>query len=513
MVGGAAGAGDGRRFVFGMDFCFHGWKREVETTGPDGGCNLKDVLLFVTDSSSKNALLVAWSATLARLGDKPAIFHPNGAVACTFREIESEARDFADALAGLPRGAVVGVQIGNSPSWPAVLLSLFRREQIPLPLGRHMEAAELQIALATCGVAAVVTVESDQLRVEPQSTRQAPQWSEPVPDFLKLTSGTTSAPRAIRFRARQLLADAENICATMGITDRDLNFGVIPFSHSYGFSNLLTPLLAFGVPLVASEDRMPRAILHDLAASGATVFPGMPVFFQKLAELENRPALPRLRLCISAGAPLSHSVAGRFREKFGLDLHTFYGASECGGIGYDSAGRGGEEGFVGIPMRGVEVIPPESGDDGPIEVRSEAVGDGYFPVAADEPVGAGRFVPSDLVRWTERGMCIVGRASDVINVAGRKLNPGEIEHRLGSCPGVKQVVVFGVPSALRGEEPVACVVAAPGTDAAALLRFCSAELSSWQSPKDIWMLDEIPTNERGKISRRGLAELYRNARR
>ena len=52
--------------------------------------------------------------------------------------------------------------------------------------------------------------------------------------------GTTSAPRAIRFRASQLLADCDNICATMGIAERDMNFGVIPFSHSYGFSNLLT---------------------------------------------------------------------------------------------------------------------------------------------------------------------------------------------------------------------------------------------------------------------------------
>ena len=64
---------------------------------------------------------------------------------------------------------------------------------------------------------------------------------------LKLTSGTTGAPRAIRFTAAQLAADCEQICDTMGISDRDVNFGVIPLSHSYGFSNLLTPLLLRGV--------------------------------------------------------------------------------------------------------------------------------------------------------------------------------------------------------------------------------------------------------------------------
>src|SRR5207244_2295086 len=83
-----------------------------------------------------------------------------------------------------------------------------------------------------------------------------------------------------------------------------LNCGVIPISHSYGFSNLLTPLVARGVPMVLSRERMPRAVLIDLARTNTTVFPGMPVFYQAFSEMENIPALPKLRLCISAGAPL-----------------------------------------------------------------------------------------------------------------------------------------------------------------------------------------------------------------
>ena len=53
--------------------------------------------------------------------------------------------------------SVVAVQIGNQPSWPAVLLALFRRNLIPLPLGRHVESAELDAALRTCGVSALLT--------------------------------------------------------------------------------------------------------------------------------------------------------------------------------------------------------------------------------------------------------------------------------------------------------------------------------------------------------------------
>lgn len=463
----------------------------------------------MTQISPDNALLATWQETLARCGDRPAVFAANGSVARRFTEIESEARGIEERFAALPERVVVAVQIGNDPVWPALLLALFRRHLIPLPLGRHMGAAELQQALATCGACALVTNEPGGLNIAPI----AGSHSTPDADFLKLTSGTTSAPRAIRFRAGQLLADCEHICTTMGITERDLNFGAIPISHSYGFSNLLTPLLCRGVPLVVSDDRMPRAILDGLARTRATVFPGMPVFFQNLAELTDTPALPQLRLCISAGAPLSRTVAEAFTSKFALPIHAFYGSSECGGIAYDAAPEPGtmEEGFVGAALRGVTITHPGGDEPGPIEVRSAAVGDGYFPEADRAALDGGRFIPGDLVRSTPRGFVLTGRASEVINIAGRKLNPLEIEHRLLACPGVVQAVIFGVPSRTRGEDVIACIVA-EGADAAAIQRFCQRELSPWQMPRDIWLVPAIPANDRGKISRRALAAQYLQTR-
>ena len=218
---------------------------------------------------------------------------------------------------------------------------------------------------------------------------------------MKLTSGTTAAPRAIRFRSHQLLADCNQICDTMDISDDDLNFGVIPVSHSYGFSNLLTPLIARGVPMVVSRDRTPRAVLADLARTGATVFPGTPVFYQAFCDMDDVPPLPKLRLCISAGAPLSSAVAKKFFEKFRQPIHSFYGASECGGICYDRDGTTFDDGFVGQPMQGVEIElidPTESASQ--IRVRSAAVSDGYFPEPDEQKLGNGVFVPDDLLAAT-----------------------------------------------------------------------------------------------------------------
>ena len=332
-------------------------------------------------------------------------------------------------------------------------------------------------------------------------------WHGQQPSLLKLTSGTTAAPRAVRFRSEQLLADCENICETMGITDRDLNFGVIPISHSYGFSNLLTPLIARGVSLVLSDDRIPRAIIDGLAKTRATVFPGMPVFYQSLCEMNDSPQLPNLRLCISAGAPLPIETAQAFREKFRCEIHSFYGASECGGICYVRETQP-MPGFVGGAMCGValELVDPGASSS-LVRVRSRAVADGYFPVPDEDKLGHGIFVPDDLLEKGARGYRIVGRSSDLINVAGKKVHPAEVEAEILRCKGVQKAVVFGRESERRNQEVAACVVA-KGLTEEELLAHCRARLSSWQAPRRIYFVEAIPVNERGKTSRRELARRY-----
>src|SRR5438046_1264980 len=219
------------------------------------------------------------------------------------------------------------------------------------------------------------------------------------------------------------------------------------------------------------------------------------------------PPLPNLRLCISAGAPLQVAVAKKFREKFKLPTHSFYGASECGGICYDRGATHEIEGFVGAPMEDVdlEIIDRAASQ---VRVRSAAVGDGYFPEPDDEKLGRGFFVPDDLLTKTEHGFQIVGRISDVINVAGKKVNPAEVEAHLLRFRGVRQAVAFGRASPLRNEEVAACVISAPGVTEADLLQFCRSGLSGWQVPRRIFILDVIPVHEPAKISRRELARRF-----
>ena len=457
---------------------------------------------------SNDALLAAWKAILARAKDAPAIFHTRGKITRTFDQIEADAHDFEAKIDLFAAGCVVAIQIGNHEDWPAILLACLRKRLVVLPFEQTISEQARDAALSTCQCAGLITAASAVPLVR-KVDNCIPDWGDDPPSLLKLTSGTTAAPRAIRFRSEQLLADCNQICDTMDITDADLNFGLIPISHSYGFSNLLTPLLARGVPMVLSRDRTPRAVLVDLARAQATVFPGMPVLYQAFCEMENIPALPKLRLCISAGAPLPIVVARKFQEKFKMPIHSFYGASECGGICYDRDGSNGIEGFVGQAMKEVDLEwVDETTPASQVRVRSAAVGDSYFPEADEIKLGRGVFIPDDLLTETTNGFRIVGRLSDVINVAGKKVNPAEVEAHLLRFGGVRQAVAFGRESALRNEEIAACVVADVDVREADLLEFCRSHLSGWQAPKQIFIVDAIPVNERGKINRRDLARRF-----
>src|SRR5205814_8654347 len=136
---------------------------------------------------------------------------------------------------------------------------------------------------------------------------------------------------------------------------------------------------------------------------------------------------------------------------------------ECGGSCYAQDGTTVDDGLVGRAMQRVESerMKPTAYSS-QIRVRSAAVSDGYFPEGDKQRLGNGVFVPDDLLAQHSSALTIVGRVSDVINVAGKKVNPAEIEAQLLRVKGVRQAVVFGrsTGAGLRHEEVAACARAA-----------------------------------------------------
>ena len=315
---------------------------------------------------------------------------------------------------------------------------------------------------------------------------------------LKLTSATTGDARMVAFTGNQLAADAENIVATMGLRPDWPNLGVISLAHSYGFSNLVLPLLLHGIPLILADSPMPEIVRAAAASVEHVTLPAVPALWRTWHETNSIP--PNTRLAISAGAPLPLALEEAVFIAHGLKIHNFYGSSECGGIAYDHSDQPRRDSAcAGEPMRNVHVSVSASGC---LEVRSRAVGRTYWPQSSPA-LGNGCFQTSDLAELVDGVVYLRGRAGDQIHVAGRKVSPESIERLLLSHPGVVDCLVFGAPSshAERNEIIVACVSARSRLSAESLKQFLLEKIPAWQIPREWRFVSNLEANGRGKRSR------------
>lgn len=331
----------------------------------------------------------------------------------------------------------------------------------------------------------------------------------PWPDsvcHVKTTSGSTGTPREVLFTAGQLAADADQIVSTMGLRPECPNIAVISMAHSYGFSNLVLPLLLHGIPLVLADSPLPEALRKILSGGPAFTLPAVPAMWrawQAAGVIDSR-----IRLAISAGAPLSLELEQAVFAGSGVRIHNFYGSSECGGIAYDRSPLPRQENnYAGTAMDGVHLEVDAA--TGCLTVRSPAAGLGYAD--SDPSLGHGQFRTSDQVRLEQNGVWLEGRASEAINVAGRKISPSLIEEKLLTLPGVRHCVVFGIPSPdpMRVEEIVVCLNLSEGTGLEEIQRASARHLlAAADQPRHWRVCPDLEPDARGKISRAAWRERW-----
>jgi len=469
----------------------------------------------------QDPLLHSFARLARRSPHAPLILSPERSA--TVGQVDALARAAAAALAGSapPPGSRVGLVAANGPGFLASLLALRRAGLAALLLDGQTPAAEgLRIA-RSLGAAAVFSCSTGWPQGPGDWTlTPSGELSDAVDSniaVIKLTSGSTGAARGIATPTEALLADDAALTASMGIRPGDRLLTIIPMAHSYGLSSLVVPALVRGTPLVLPAASSLFDPFVAAERTEATVFPTVPAYLDAVLRIsEAPPCPPSLRLVITAGASLSPATAQRFRETFGLPVHVFYGASECGGICYDRAGDAGERGTVGTPVEGVEIIlepidPQSCCTTGRVTVRSPAVAAGYLPEPAepDPRLAAGRYVTGDVAAWQDGELILRGRLDGLVNIKGKKINPREVEEVLGGLAGVDEVVVLGVPVPGRAEERLRAVIAcgAGRITVEDVLSWCRGHLAPHKVPRSVILVPEMPRTERGKLDRAALLAL------
>ncbi len=458
---------------------------------------------------------------------------------CSDTRDGSRAASSALARAGLGRGDLIVSAVGNRAGFFPLFAACLEREVALMPLDRGTPAAEIRALAQRFGARALAApagatellnagaVELPAgLALELLSGRGDPAARVRAGDeaaryegaaVLKVTSGSTGLPKATFTTAAQLLADGEAIVDAMDIRHADWQLGVIPISHSYGLGNLVVPLLAQGTALVLRAAFVPSTLVADAARHRARIFAGVPFMFEHLAAHLPDGAWPApLETLISAGARLGPEPVRRMAARFGRLIHSFYGTSETGGIAYEAEPEPDGGSTVGHPLPGVTVAlrpderAPEGG--GRIHVSGPAVARRYAgPADVDEdPFVDGGFLTGDLGAFDARGrLSLSGRVSAFVNVAGRKVQPEEVEAVLRAMPLVADARVVGAADPRRGEQLVACVVAREGATvpSVALRQYCAERLAPHKIPRTFVFVDALPRDARGKTSRRALDAL------
>ena len=214
----------------------------------------------------------------------------------------------------------------------------------------------------------------------------------------------------------------------------------VPFFHIYGFLFGLSLPVSLGLEIVTKEDFLPNEIIN-LCASKPTLCITNPVFIRAMLRLRDAIDLSTT-LFISSSGPLEPHEAVLFEEKYSTRLTQLYGSSETGGIAIRSGGS-----FVWNVLDGVEVFS----DEGILCVKSpfvsRAVYDENFAVIPSP------FQTSDIIEMEDNGFTIVGRASELVKIGGKRLSMIEIETFLEKMDGIVEALGFVVyhPEQLRGE--------------------------------------------------------------
>jgi acyl-CoA synthetase (AMP-forming)/AMP-acid ligase II len=330
------------------------------------------------------------------------------------------------------------------------------------------------------------------------------------------TSGTTSRPKQVPLRQRNLMASARTIAAHYRLGSADASFCVMPLFHIHGLvASTFAALSAGGVVIVPRRFTAHR-FWPQAREYGATWLSAGPTLHQMILDRVDAAGPPgSLRFVRSCSSALSPALLERAEREYGAPMLEAYGMTEAShqmtANPLPPAAR--VPGSVGIPT-GTEVRVVDAagsalpdGSQGEVVIRGPGVMSGYVnnPAATAAAFYGDWFRTGDLGIINGGYLYLQGRIKEMIIRGGENIAPAEIEEALLSHPAVRDAVCFGVADEKYGELVAAAVTLSEDVGAGTLAEHCRGRLAPFKVPAVIHVLEEIPRTATGKVQRRRVA--------
>ena len=461
----------------------------------------------------------------------------------TYGELRAAVEHLSDEL--VERSAAgdrVGIVARNSFFWVAAYLATLHAGRVAVPFATTVALPEARSQAEWVG-ANVFFVERAQRRrftpvlegiaVVDDSTlgaagAEAARWSPAGVDehddaVLQLTSGTTSAPKAVQVTHANIQANTSSIVEYLELRSDDRMLVVLPFSYCFGASLLHTHLRVGGSVALCHTLTFPETVVEALDACRCTGLAGVPSTYQLLLRASSLPHRPvtSLRHLQQAGGKLAAPLVDQLvAAQPHARVFVMYGQTEATArlsfLPPEDIDR--RRGSIGRGIPGVELRVVDEhdrdvavGEVGEVVARGGNVTKGYWldPAATAERYRAGRLRTGDLATVDEDGyIYIVDRLADFIKSWGVRVSSQEIEEAALRVDGVLAAAAVGVPDELAGEAIVLFVV--PRDDSLTpdhVLAALRSTLAKHMVPSQVRMINELPLNTNGKLVKSQLRDL------
>lgn len=482
--------------------------------------------------------------------DDTAVVIPGGPTV-GFGYLRDEVERVAELLAaaGLERGRAASIVLTNGLEFIITFLSVTRAGAIAAPLNPAYTVDEFLFFMEDAGAQLAILPEGDHpgrtaagqlgipvldaaLNAGPEvvlSHEGAPLTTRtdvagPVADDVALflhTSGTTSRPKGVPLTHSNLLASLDNIGNTYALTPDDRAMVVMPLFHVHGLIGVALSTLNTGGSLVTPSRFSASRFWDDQRATEATWYSAVPTIHQILLMRADDDGAPHesFRFIRSCSAALAPSVFSDLESRFGAPVLEAYGMTEASHQmssnplppGSRTPGTVGRGTGVEISIMDDAGDLMATGDRGEVVIRGPNVTLGYHnnPTANAESFTKGWFRTGDQGLMDEAGvLTLTGRIKELINRAGEKISPLEVDAVLLQHPTVAEAVCFAVSDAKYGEAVQAAVVCSGPISEGDLRSFCGDHLADFKVPDRVYLVESLPRTATGKIQRRHVAAQF-----
>jgi fatty-acyl-CoA synthase len=491
-------------------------------------------------------------ATASRFPDKAATVFQGETL--TWSEVQRAAVALAGFLkhsCGVRRGDRILLDLQNGPEFVIACFAILRADAVMVPvspmnlageLAHYLEDSDAKVAICDPELAErfagpklerlIVAGDAEWKKALAAAQDPGPSVARPGDlCMMPYTSGSTGRPKGCMHTHATVLHNVVGSGVWKHVTPRAVALATAPFFHVTGLIHSFLATVWAGGTIVIQRRWDPLAAAELIERHRCTHWDNVPTMVVDL--LSHPKALEHdvssLKWIFGGGSAMPEAIAQKLFEVCGVRYIEGYGMTETISQTHINPPQNPKKQCLGIPTFDTEslVVDPEgfkvlgAGEQGEIVVRGPQLLTGYWKndrSYRESWVNVGGrdfFRTGDLGRTDEDGYFYISdRLKRMINAAGLKVWPAEVEASMYQHPAIQECCIIASPDERRGETVKAVVVLKPGAAATAeeIIEWARGRMAAYKVPRKIEFSDALPRTPSGKLQWRALQEKEFTAR-